>query len=155
MSEMNTPNSLHYTQCGLDNVFLRNGFAWTSVQGGEEVLCVEDIEGLHSAIAQAIVESPEPLDAQTFKFLRKYLDMAQRQLAAMLELSEETVSAWERAKNPIPRSADLVLRALAQEHCKGNSKITALVDRFNQLDREVHEHSIQLCRMEDGWQEAA
>lgn len=152
---MSAHESLHYTQCGLDNVYLLNGYSWTSLQGGEEVLSVEDIEGLHAAIAKAIVDGAEPLDAQTFKFLRKYLDMAQRQVAAMLELSEETVSLWERAKSPIQRSADIVLRALAQEHCNGNARVTALIERFNQLDREVHEHTIQLCKFEGHWQEAA
>lgn len=152
---MSAHESLHYTQCGLDNVFLLNGYAWISLQGGEEVLSVEDVEGLHAAIAKAIVESPEPLDAQTFRFLRKYLDMAQRQVAMMLELGEDIVSLWERAKSPIPRSADIVLRALAQEHCNGNSRVTTLVERFNQLDREAHEHTIQLCKREGHWQEAA
>jgi putative transcriptional regulator len=146
---MSANQSLHYTQCGLDNVFLLNGFEWTSLQGGEEALRIEDIEGLHKAIAKAIVDSPEPLDAQTF------LDMAQRQVGVMLELTEDAVSLWERAKSPIPRSADIVLRAMAQEHCNGNTRVSALIERFNQLDREVHEHTIQLCTREGHWQEAA
>ena len=63
--------ALHFTDCGLDNVYLVNGFHYGQTGNGEEVLVIQDLAGLHVAIARVVTESPQQLDAKTFKFLRK------------------------------------------------------------------------------------
>jgi DNA-binding transcriptional regulator YiaG len=130
-------NLYRYKGCGLDNVYLQNGYAINTLRSGEEVVSIEDIEGLHCAIASAIVDSASALDARTFKYLRKELDMSQRQVAQMFDVDEQTVSLWERARNPVPQHADLMLRTLVKEKMSGNAELRNLIQRFNSIDRDI------------------
>jgi DNA-binding transcriptional regulator YiaG len=138
MNKKTDEGLLRYKGCGLDNVYLRNGYRW-AVIGGEQTLIVEDMQGLHRTIALFIVDSPLPLDAKTFRFLRKELDMSQRQLASVFGVDEQSVSLWERARTPIPQSADLILRALTMETCSGNAELKRLIERGNSLDRDLRD----------------
>ena len=150
---MNAP--LHFTDCGLDNVYLVNGFHFGQTGNGEEVLVIQDLAGLHGAIARAVSSSPQQLDAKTFRFLRKHLDMAQRQIADMLGVSEESVSLWERARQPVPKYADLILRTMVKEKCSGNAELVRAIERYNELDRDEHEAELRLQLDHDSWREAA
>ncbi|KOQ67076.1 helix-turn-helix domain-containing protein [Stenotrophomonas maltophilia] len=151
---MNT--SYRYLGSGLDNVYLQNGYKLLQLASGEEVLHIEDIPGLHTAIASAIVDSPVELDAKTFKFLRKERDLSQRKLAEILGVEEQTVSNWERAKTPIPKSADLVLRALTKECLSNNASLKAIIEHMNELDRERHREEIRIeLALNDHWRLAA
>lgn len=143
-----------YKGCGLENIFLVNGFAVRKLRNGSEIVAIEDVEGLHRAIALNIVESGRPLDGRTFRFLRKELDMAQRQVASMLGVEEQTVSLWERERKSVPQHADLMLRALTKETLSGHAELKALIERFNSLDREARalEEKIEFMReADDGW----
>lgn len=146
---MNINEAIRYQDCGLDNVYLVNGYRYGTVTSGEEVLYIDDIPGLHLAIATTIVDSPADLDAKTFKFLRKEQDMSQRQLAEILGVEEQTVSNWERTKTPIPKYAELLLRALTKERCSGNAALMSVIEHMNSLDRERHHEEIRLCMAED------
>lgn len=152
---MNAIAQLHFTECGLDNVYLVNGFHFGQTGNGEEVLVIQDLAGLHAAIALAVVENPTPLDAKTFKFLRKHLDMAQRQVAELFDISEEMVSLWERARNPVPKYADIILRTMVKEKCSGNAELVRLIERYNEMDRDEHEEQLRLQLESDSWREAA
>lgn len=50
----------HYTESGLSNVYLKNGVT-VEVVDGEEYTSIDDMNGLHSAIAQTIVNTNKPL----------------------------------------------------------------------------------------------
>ena len=144
--------SLRYTGCGLENVFLRNGFQVYEGKDGEERVLIQDLEGLHRAIAAAVASSPAPLDAKTFRFLRKEQDMSQRQIAAILGVEEQTVSGWERARYPIPQSADLVLKGLTNECLNGNAELGRMIERFNSLDRDTRAMgAIELAQADGHW----
>lgn len=152
---MSASTSLHFTACGLDNVYLVNGFHYGRTGNGEEVVVIQDLDGLHSAIALAIAESSSALDAKTFKYLRKHLDMAQRQIGDLLGMSEDTVSLWERARQPVPKSADIILRTMVKEKCSGNAELMRLIERYNELDRDEHEQTLRLQLEQDEWRTAA
>ena len=140
-----------YQGCGLDNVYLRNGYRETESAIGEKGIFIDDVEGLHRAIAMVIIDSGASLDAKTFKFLRKELDFSQRQVAAFLGVEEQTVSLWERARAPIPQSADIFLRSLAKEKCSGNPELQKMIDRLNTIDRDDR-LKIELTK-NDHWEE--
>lgn len=148
-------DNLHFKECGLDNVYLVNGYHYGQTGNGEEVLVIQDLAGLHAAIAQAVVASTAPLDAKTFKYLRKHLDMAQRQVAELLGMSEESVSLWERARQPVPKYADIIIRTMVKEKCSGNAELIGLVERYNELDRSEHEDLLRLRLDKDAWRAAA
>ena len=57
----------HYTACGLDNIYLANGFQRTSSPSGEGV-SIHDFDGLHEAIARGLANKEAPLQAKEFRF---------------------------------------------------------------------------------------
>lgn len=142
-----------YKGCGLENVYLVNGYSVRKLGSGEEAVAIEDIEGLHKAIALHVVESSAPLTAKTYKFLRKELGMSQRQVAQIQGVEEQTVSLWERAQQPVPQSADVILRALTKEKLSGHPELAKLIERFNALDRQARElEAIEFQKEQnDGW----
>ena len=80
------------------------------------------------AMALARAQSASALDPPAFKFLRKALYLSQTDVANMLDLSKQTVSSWERGCVPLPRYADLILRALVREAIGGNAALGQVVN---------------------------
>ena len=48
---------LHYTQCGLDNVWLENGYDTQTTAYGKAV-AVHDVDGLHALLAAQVAKNP-------------------------------------------------------------------------------------------------
>ncbi|MNZ83550.1 hypothetical protein D3C78_1022810 [compost metagenome] len=100
-----------YKACGLEGIFLKNGYLVEQTPYGETVSIV-DLEGLHRAIAQDIVRQPRPMTGHQFRFLRKEQDMVQEEVAALFRVDVQTIANWEkRGKNEIPGPADIAMRA--------------------------------------------
>lgn len=133
-----------YLGCGLDNVVLRNGFEIDQTESGAEVVRISNVEGLHHAIAKSLCELVRPLTASEFKFLRKELDMSQRQVAAMAGVTEQTVSLWERGNSEINDAAERLLRVIYMEVHSNNAEAKALLERFCALDREIRQMEAEL-----------
>lgn len=126
-----------YTESGLDNVFLKNGYEIKESPYGE-LVSIHNMDGLHKAIAESIVQySPTPMNGKEFRFLRIELDLSQRVLADILGRKEQTVSLWERGERKVPKDCDLLLRAMYQEKVNGSAQIKALFDQLSKIDREV------------------
>jgi putative transcriptional regulator len=135
----------HYQECGLDNVWLVNGFQVRPTSYGEAI-SVEDVEGLYNSIARSLVEKAGSLGGKEIRFLRKHLGHSQRVLGAVLGYDEQTVSRWERAISDVPPSADRLLRAYYREVKDGSAKLQELVNRMNTLDDEMAERQLRLKR---------
>jgi putative transcriptional regulator len=106
----------HYKSCGLDNVFLKNGFVIKQTPYGQAV-AIEDVEGLHLAIASDLLRQKTPLTGAQFRFLRKEQDLTQAEMAAILGVGEQTVAAWEKLKSgQVQRLADIAMRAYYLAH---------------------------------------
>jgi DNA-binding transcriptional regulator YiaG len=102
---------LHYKECGLDNVFLLNGFTLETIDG-EEFLTVSDVDGLHKAIGLHIVLSRKAPSGKEMRFLRNELDMSQSDLARVLSVSDQSVARWEKSQTDAPGPAVLALRVI-------------------------------------------
>lgn len=131
-----------YLGCGLDNILLRNGYELRKTASGVNVVAIQDVAGLHSAIAQNLCDVTRPLTSKEFKFLRKELDMSQRQVALLARVEEQTVSLWERGSS-INSASEMLLRSLMKESLSGNPEVRALMDRFCALDRETRANESQ------------
>lgn len=141
-----------YEACELDNVYLLNGYSLRKDGDGEEAVVIQDPEGLHRAITDAIVDAPVPLNGKTFRFLRKRLSISQRQLAEALDLAEHTVSLWERSRLQLPRYSDIALRAVAHERLRGTVPFWAICRKLGRMaSGQEHEFSIVMHRTEQGW----
>ena len=147
----------HYTECGLKDVWLLNGFKELDTPYGKAV-AVEHAEQLDQAIAGLLVKKPRKLKGSEFRFLRKQLDQSQVSIAKAWGLSHETVAKWERTGN-LPAMADRFIRAYWREVREGNAHIVELLDRLAKTDAAINnradENKIVLKETRAGWRTAA
>ncbi len=142
-----------YTTCGLDNVWLKNGFEIHKCGDGEGI-SIHNLDGLHKAISLEIIQSPQPLTGREFRFLRIELDLSQKAVGDLMEKTDQSIAKWEKGNHPIPRLADKAIRDLYMESI-GEGVIAGLLSQMAQLDREVHEVSLQLEEIGGEWKASA
>lgn len=104
----------HYTECGLDNVFLE-GMTVLEDHAGEETIVIHAIGLLHQVIAEGIVSLQSKMSGRELRFLRTEMGMTQENLAEILKVSPLTVSRWEREESPIKDTAEMLVRLMAIE----------------------------------------
>jgi DNA-binding transcriptional regulator YiaG len=141
----------HYTESGLQNIYLANGFKTRQTEGGLAV-AISNAEGLHNAIGRELALRPH-LTGAALRFLRKELGLSQHRLGEAVGASVETVSLWER-KGKIPKSADRILRAMYLEHLDGNAHITSMIQRLIDMDNQPEENLV-FSDTDTGWRMAA
>jgi len=101
----------HYTECGLDNIWLLGGFDWVDLPAGRH-LKIHNIDGLHRAIGKVLVDKKGTLIGKELRFLRHELLLSQLQLAQLLQVTEQTIHRWESGKSAIPKPAETLIRLL-------------------------------------------
>jgi len=110
----------HYRECGLPNVYLINGYREIETPYGKGI-SVEDVEDLHLTITQTLVEEKPSLTGPEVRFIRKFLELTQTQLSALLGVEDQSVRRWEKLDN-VPKQADhgirLVFRDLTHKSTK-------------------------------------
>jgi len=141
----------HYTESGLQNIWLRNGYKKhrTSYGSGVSIL---DVANLHKAIGCALATRPYLTGAE-LRFLRKEMGLSQAGLARLTGTSEQNVSLWER-RGKMPRAADRLVKLIYVEHVGGNVKVRELVERLSSLDQR-HETKLSFEERQGKWKEAA
>ena len=103
---------LHYTACGLDDIYLVNGFTRETIDG-EDFITVEDLDGLWKAIGLHLVSERKVLAPKEIKFLREHMGFTQAQMGAHLRVTDQTVARWEKGETKcVPGPADFMLRVL-------------------------------------------
>ncbi len=127
----------HYAECGLPNVWLRNGFVVKETAYGEAV-AIEDVEGLHQEIGRMLAEQSGPLTGAEFRFLRKELELSQDSLAEIIGKSSQAVALWEK-NDKVPMLADRLLRGLYLEATTGNARLMEAITHINRLDHSLHQ----------------
>ena len=144
--------SYHYKECGLDNIYLHNGFSLHKTVYGEGV-SIKDTAGLHKAIGRWLVSVPKALNGAELRFLRLEMEITQRNLAGVLGTTEQTLRLWEKNRNKaMPGPADRLLRALYTEYVGGDGSVRQMLDRLAELD-EVHTARACFRPTSKGWTE--
>jgi len=140
-----------YEDSGLDNIYLENGFTIHETPYGQGV-SIEDTPGLHKAIGLWLISLPKPLDGAELRFLRLEMDATQRNLAAFLGTTEQTLRLWEKnRRKALPGSADRLLRALYSECVGGDGSVRCMVNRLSQLD-QIERAEARLRETDHGWE---
>jgi putative transcriptional regulator len=121
----------HYTECGLQNVWLTNGYDVCEIDG-EKAVSMSDVDELHELIGRSIAAKSN-LNAREIRFLRKELGLSQKRLADLLGSTEQTVSLWER-RGRMPKGYDRLVRLLYLEKIDGNVKVQEIINRLIELD---------------------
>ena len=145
----------HYTECGLENVWLENGYQMHDTDYGPAV-SFSDADALHRVIGSLIIESARPLNGAEVRFLRGEMDLSQKRLGLLLGLDEQTVRRWEKlAESDIPGAPDRLIRQIYAEYVNTASGLRKLLERLAAHDRD----EITEIRLRDvpgeGWKRAA
>ena len=135
--EMDRSHYYHYTECGLDNIYLLNGFQIENSINGKEVH-IEDIHELHKAIAEGVISKKSRLSGSEIRFIRHMLDLSQTSLSKILGVDYQTILRWEKSENPfrIRKTADFLLRAFLYSSLNPteNEAICKMINELSELD---------------------
>ena len=140
----------HYTECGLRNVWLANGYRTIETEYGKAT-AIENMEELHKVIGKQLATSKPHLTGAEFRFLRKELGLSQARFGQPFDYDAQTVALWERNKSRLPKWADRMIRLLYLEKVAGNAKVNELLERLHDLDRQEHEEKHIFQETAKGW----
>ena len=115
--ETDTMELYHYTECGLDNVWLEGGFERQDFGGYGSAVAVHDENGLWKVIGRGIVRQDRRMMGQELRFLRTQMGWTQTELGKRLGYGDgQIVAKWEKAcRSPVPVIADTFVRAAYTE----------------------------------------
>lgn len=130
----------HYTESGLDNVWLENGYKEKKTPYGMAV-AIDDADGLHEVLALEIANKQGRMTGKELRFLRVLLILSQQGIAKMVGTTDQSMSLWERKGN-VPISADALVRLLVLEKLTGDGKISEVIHRINVVERLVNQRIV-------------
>ena len=142
----------HYTESGLSNIVLANGYN-VEIIDGEEYTSIDDMNGLHKAIAQAIVDSNGSLTNEEFKFLRVELNISQKALGEKFDVSEQTIARYEKTIK-VPRITDAALRSLYMENLDKNNPVGFFLDMLADTEAREAAQEIIMEEVDQHWKVA-
>lgn len=146
-------SSYHYTQSGLDNVWLENGFRIVETPYGRSV-AIDDVPGLHRAVGAELVDKPEKLAGNELRFLRLELELTQSRLGELLGKSSQTVALWEKGSN-LPDEVDFLVRHIyRQEVLRSRESYVQTVDALRAKDRAQCQERLTFQEQDDLWRKA-
>lgn len=125
-----------YTMCGLDYVYLRNGYRKHTTDYGEGI-SIAHADGLDKAIARNVVLSTARLRGQEVRFFRSLVHLSQAELALRLGVKRITVARWESAPNtPIPGPADRLVRLVSACELFGRKCLGVVMESLAEISDE-------------------
>ena len=148
---------LHYTMCGLDDVYLLDGYSYEETSRGRR-LRIEAQDELHKSIGRWLVQLNRGLTGKELRFLREEVNLSQANLARLLGESDQSVARREKREDPFknPTTQERILRYL-YDQIKLETKeslcefLNAMADADNRPREDVSFES-----SDDGkWQGAA
>ena len=134
-----TISRYHYTGCGLDYVYLLNGFEVKETPYGTGV-SIDNADDLHRAVALSIISSRARIRGQEVRFLRGRIDLSQADLGRVLGVTRDAVAKWEAVANkPIPGTADRLLRMFIAPHELEDEKVKDICELLREIDNQTHQ----------------
>ena len=127
----------HYIECGLDDVWLENGFRYRESDRGMTV-SISAVDALHEAIGINLCENRRTLTGREIRFLRHEMLMSQSVLALLLDVKELTINRWETGKTSMPRAAEILIRLLYMEKVRNRAgKVMNALKRIGDIEDRI------------------
>jgi putative zinc finger/helix-turn-helix YgiT family protein len=102
-----------YRECGMDNVTIMGITVRKCPVCGSLMPVIPCIEGLHDALAHAIVKKDSQLTPQEIVFLRKSLGWSGVDFAKNMGCDKAQISKWEHGAVKMSKPYELLLREIA------------------------------------------
>jgi DNA-binding transcriptional regulator YiaG len=126
----------HYTEGGLRNVWLANGYKIKKTPFGEAV-AIESGDELEMALCKALARQPAPLTGGELRFIRlSGFQLSQAALADLMGCDAQSLARWEKSRPT--KWADRMVRVLYAAHADGNEPVRAVVGRLQAIERARH-----------------
>lgn len=130
------PKPYRYVECGLDNIYLRNGFKIHETPYGRGV-SFENLRGLHKAIVRALFVKKGWLEPQEFRFLRNHLKLTQGEFADLIGTTRQNIGRWERGDtDDIPGPADRLARLCAVAEIRTKDELLTVLEKAREPEPE-------------------
>lgn len=131
----------HYTDGGLRNVWLVNGYEVRQTPFGEGVV-IHDLDGLTRAVCLALADKPGLLTGVEFRYIRSAgMLLSQPALGKLMGIDGQSVARWEKTGR-VPRWADKLARLLYIAHAQGSEPIRRAVERVQTVERLVNQRIV-------------
>ncbi len=131
----------HYTDGGLRNVWLANGFEIKKTPFGDAV-SFHDSDGLTQAICQALTAKIGTITGIELRYIRSAgLGLSQPSLGKLMGIDGQSIARWEKS-GKVPRWADKLVRLLYAGHAQGNEPICHVIDRIKTVERIVKQRIV-------------
>ena len=126
----------HYTDGGLRNVWLVNGYEIRKTPYGNGV-AFHNLDGLTQSICTALTRKAAPLTGAEFRYIRSAgMLLSQPALGKLMGIDGQSVARWEKTSK-VPRWADKLIRLLYVAQVEGNEPIAKAVERLQTVERLV------------------
>ncbi len=131
----------HYTDGGLRNVWLANGYAIKQTPHGEGV-AIADVDGLTKAICLALTQKSGVVTGVEFRHIRSAgMLLSQPALGKLMGIDGQSIARWEKS-GKVPLWANKLLRLLFLAHANGNEPIHQAVERIQTVERLVKQRIV-------------
>lgn len=140
-------NMYHYTDGGLRNIWLANGYERQETPYGSAV-AIQDLPGLTRAICKTLIRKNCKLTGAEFRYLRQSMLLSQASLGRALGRTDQAIANWEKTSK-VPKFADQMLRVLYAAHADGNEQIKNIIHAMNDVERTIN---FVMTETKKGWQ---
>ena len=125
-----------YTDGGLRNVWLANGYEITQTPYGEGV-SFHNLDGLTRSICMTLTRKASPLTGAEFRYIRSAgMLLSQPALGKLMGVDGQSVARWEKTSK-VPLWADKLIRLLYAAQVNGDEPIAKAVERIKTVERLI------------------
>jgi len=142
-----------YTGCGLDDIWLISGYT-VEEHDGEQAVTIRNLEGLHKAIGESLIQRKKILSSKEVRFLRRQIGITQSEMARLVGCDAQQIARYEKGENKMPGPTDRLVRMLYKEHIGGDVPVRAILKALDELDSRMNDRHTFKETLE-GWREAA
>ncbi|NBS75349.1 MAG: hypothetical protein EBT78_15575 [Betaproteobacteria bacterium] len=131
----------HYTDSGLHNVWLANGYEIKKTPFGEGV-AFHNLDGLTESICIALTKKAGVLTGSEFRYIRSAgMLLSQPALGKLMGIDGQSVARWEKT-GKVPKWADKLVRLMYLAQAQGNEPISSAVERVKTVERLVKQRIV-------------
>jgi putative transcriptional regulator len=131
----------HYTDGGLRNVWLANGYVIKKTPFGEGV-AFHNLDGLTESICISLTKKAGVITGSEFRYIRSAgMLLSQPALGNLMGIDGQSVARWEKTSK-VPRWADKLVRLLYTAQAEGNEPISKAVERIKTVERLVKQRIV-------------
>jgi putative transcriptional regulator len=141
----------HYTMCGLDYIYLVNGYEVHQTPDGEGI-SIHNAEELHKLISLNIIDHLPVLTGKEIRFLRSRMKMSQFTLGTLLGVDEQTVARWEKGKFDVHPAADRMIRTFYRDFIGEKEDALKLCELLATLQDLDVRQQVMLEETNKGWE---